>query len=103
MTLTQRIKEKAFELGFDLIGIAPAEQAPHAEAYYRWLQITRPAWPGWLVTRSAGQSLASLSQGRNPSSSPDSPILCLTPLPNYGTTQPEGASPVMLGAWIIMR
>ena len=43
MNLTQRIKEKALELGFDLIGIAPATHAPHAAAYSRWLDGKRYA------------------------------------------------------------
>lgn len=37
MTLTERIKDKAYELGFDLIGVAPAGRARHAGAFRRWL------------------------------------------------------------------
>jgi epoxyqueuosine reductase len=49
MNLTQRIKEKAYSLGFDLIGIAPAAQAPHAQAYYRWLANHYQAEMNWLA------------------------------------------------------
>ncbi len=48
MTLTTRIKEKAYDLGFDLIGVAPATAAPHAEAYRRWLANGYQAGMGWL-------------------------------------------------------
>jgi epoxyqueuosine reductase len=48
MSLTQRIKEKAYELGFDLIGIAPASRAPHAEAYRRWVSKGYAANMRWL-------------------------------------------------------
>jgi len=47
-TLTQRIKQKAYDLGFDLIGIAPAERAFHAEAYRRWLAQNYQAQMNWL-------------------------------------------------------
>lgn len=48
MTLSQRIKEKAYNLGFDLIGLAPAERAPHAEAYRHWLGQGYNAEMAWL-------------------------------------------------------
>jgi epoxyqueuosine reductase len=48
MTLSQRIKEKAYELGFDLIGLAPADKAPHAEAYRGWLANGYSAEMTWL-------------------------------------------------------
>ncbi len=48
MSLTQRIKEKAYALGFDLIGLAPAERAPHAEAFERWLAQGHAAGMVWL-------------------------------------------------------
>ncbi len=35
--LTQRIKAKALDLGFDLIGIAPAEGSPELAFFDRWL------------------------------------------------------------------
>jgi epoxyqueuosine reductase len=49
MNLTQLIKEKAHDLGFDLIGIAPADRAPHAEAYRRWLKHNYQADMHWLA------------------------------------------------------
>ncbi|MBE7470102.1 MAG: tRNA epoxyqueuosine(34) reductase QueG [Anaerolineae bacterium] len=49
MTLSQRVKEKAYDLGFDLIGIAPADRAPHAEAYQRWLAQGYAAEMAWLA------------------------------------------------------
>jgi epoxyqueuosine reductase len=49
MTLSQRIKEKAFDLGFDLIGLAPADRAPHAEAFRRWLRQGYAADMKWLA------------------------------------------------------
>jgi epoxyqueuosine reductase len=48
MTLTDRIKEKAYDLGFDLIGVAPAGRARHAEAYRRWLAQGYAADMQWL-------------------------------------------------------
>ena len=48
MNLTQRLKQKAYDLGFDLIGIAPAERAPHAAAYQHWLDQHYHAEMGWL-------------------------------------------------------
>jgi len=38
LNLTDRVKSKALELGFDLIGIAPAGRAIHADAYTRWIE-----------------------------------------------------------------
>jgi epoxyqueuosine reductase len=49
MSLTALIKEKAYDLGFDLIGVAPAERAPHAEAYHRWLARGYQAKMQWLA------------------------------------------------------
>lgn len=49
MRLSQRIRAKAYDLGFDLIGIAPAERAPHAEAYRRWLAAGHAAQMHWLA------------------------------------------------------
>ena len=37
MNLTERIKSRAVELGFDLVGVAPAGVAPHADAYADWV------------------------------------------------------------------
>jgi epoxyqueuosine reductase len=48
LSLSARIKEKAYDLGFDLIGLAPAQHAPHAEAYRRWLAQGYNAEMSWL-------------------------------------------------------
>lgn len=48
MTLTERIKDKAYELGFDLIGVAPAGPARHGRAFRRWLAQGYAAEMGWL-------------------------------------------------------
>jgi epoxyqueuosine reductase len=37
MNLSERIKSRAYELGFDLVGIAPAGIAPHAKEYADWI------------------------------------------------------------------
>ncbi len=37
MNLTERIKSRAIELGFDLVGIAPAGVALHAKEYAAWV------------------------------------------------------------------
>lgn len=37
MNLSDRIIERAYELGFDLVGIAPAGLAPHAREYADWI------------------------------------------------------------------
>ena len=37
MDLSERIKSRAYELGFDLVGIAPAGLAPHAKEYADWI------------------------------------------------------------------
>ena len=49
MSLTQLIKEKAYDLGFDLIGVAPASRAPHAQAYRHWLDNNYQAQMRWLA------------------------------------------------------
>lgn len=48
MTLTERIKQKAVELGFDCVGIAPAGRAPHADAYRQWLKKGHHGDMSWL-------------------------------------------------------
>jgi epoxyqueuosine reductase len=49
VSLTEHIKEKAYELGFDLIGIAPAARAPHADAYASWVDAGYAATMGYLT------------------------------------------------------
>jgi epoxyqueuosine reductase len=38
MTLSERIKHRAYDLGFDLIGVAPAGRALRADAYAHWVE-----------------------------------------------------------------
>ena len=49
MSLTADIKENAYELGFDLIGIAPAARALHAEAYAAWVDAGYAATMGYMT------------------------------------------------------
>ena len=49
MTLTERIKEKSVELGFDLVGIAPAERARHADEFLRWLSKDYHGHMDWMA------------------------------------------------------
>ena len=49
MTLTEVVKEKAYELGFDVVGIAPAKRAPHAEAYTSWVDSGYAATMGYMT------------------------------------------------------
>jgi epoxyqueuosine reductase len=37
MSLTERIREKAYDLGFDLAGVCPAFPVPHLDAYRAWI------------------------------------------------------------------
>jgi len=49
MSLTEVVKEKAYELGFDLIGIAPAKRTPHADAYASWVDSGYAATMGYMA------------------------------------------------------
>ncbi len=49
MSLTEVVKEKAYELDFDLIGIAPARRAPHADAYASWVDSGYAATMGYMA------------------------------------------------------
>ena len=40
-TITERVKELARELGFDLVGIAPVEASRHAAFYREWIAANR--------------------------------------------------------------
>jgi epoxyqueuosine reductase len=46
---TEVLKEKAYELGFDLIGVAPAKRAPHADAYASWVESGYAATMGYMA------------------------------------------------------
>jgi epoxyqueuosine reductase len=47
--MTEDFKEKAYELGFDLIGVAPATRAPHADAYASWVDSGYAAAMGYMA------------------------------------------------------
>jgi epoxyqueuosine reductase len=45
---SERIKEEARRLGFDLVGIAAAKRPFHAGAFLDWLSLGRHAGMGWM-------------------------------------------------------
>jgi epoxyqueuosine reductase len=49
MSLTRRIKNTALDLGFDLVGIAPAQRALHADAYAQWVEDGCAAGMGYMA------------------------------------------------------
>jgi len=49
VSLTEAIKEKAIELGFDLVGVAPARRSPHADAYASWVDAGYAASMGYML------------------------------------------------------
>ena len=49
MTLTERIKSRAYELGFDRIGVAPAGRALRADAYTRWVEAGQAGEMAYLT------------------------------------------------------
>jgi len=51
--LTELIRERAYALGFDLIGIAPASRAPHSDAYSVWVEAGYAAGMGYMQREPA--------------------------------------------------
>jgi epoxyqueuosine reductase len=51
--LTQRIRARARELGFDAVGIAPVGPSAHADAYARWVAEDRHGEMGYLAREDA--------------------------------------------------
>jgi epoxyqueuosine reductase len=49
VTLTETIKDKAYALGFDLVGVAPAARATHADAYAAWVDAGYAATMGYMA------------------------------------------------------
>ena len=47
--LSESIRIRAAELGFDLFGIAPAARARHADAFIRWLHAGNAGEMSWLA------------------------------------------------------
>jgi epoxyqueuosine reductase len=49
MTFAERIKHRAYDLGFDLIGVAPATRALRADAYARWVEAGHAAEMAYMT------------------------------------------------------
>jgi epoxyqueuosine reductase len=47
--LGDRIRERALQLGFDVVGFAPAERAPRAPEFLSWLEQGRHGSMAWLA------------------------------------------------------
>ncbi len=45
----QRLKAKALELGFNLVGITPAEPSPTLDAYFRWIDAGMHGEMGYMA------------------------------------------------------
>lgn len=51
--ITRRIRERARELGFDAVGIAPVQPSEHAAAYARWIAAGHHGEMGYLAREDA--------------------------------------------------
>jgi epoxyqueuosine reductase len=49
MSLSEKIRKQALALGFDLVGLAPARRAEHADALLPWLASGCHAGMGWMA------------------------------------------------------
>lgn len=49
MSLADRIRTRALELGFDVVGIAPARPPPHADALRPWLEQGYEGGMSWMA------------------------------------------------------
>lgn len=47
--LTQRVKAKAVELGFNLVGLTPAVPSPHLDAYLKWIEAGYHGSMGYMA------------------------------------------------------
>jgi epoxyqueuosine reductase len=47
--LSDRIRQKALDAGFDAVGIAPAQPSPHAPDYFQWLKEGHHGDMAWLA------------------------------------------------------
>jgi epoxyqueuosine reductase len=53
MALTESVKVRALELGFDRVAVGPANALPHAEAFERWLDAGYGEGMDWLAETRA--------------------------------------------------
>ncbi len=51
--LTNRIKDAALRLGFDLVGVAPVQPSAHAESYRKWIADGRHGEMSYLARPDA--------------------------------------------------
>jgi epoxyqueuosine reductase len=49
MQLEERIKQRAIELGFHVVGIGPAGRSRHADAFLRWIESGYAAEMSWMA------------------------------------------------------
>ena len=52
-SLTARVKEKARQLGFSLVGVTTPERPPHLHVYREWIAKSRHGEMGYLATKRA--------------------------------------------------
>jgi epoxyqueuosine reductase len=62
VTLTQVIKDKAYQMGFSLVGITNCEPLPHEEVFTRWLEQGRHGQMSYMETLRSRQCRANPSQ-----------------------------------------
>jgi epoxyqueuosine reductase len=53
LSLTDQIKAKAVEIGFDLVAIASAEPSKYSSYFRQWLEAGRAGSMDWLADRFA--------------------------------------------------
>lgn len=47
--LTDRLKVRAREMGFSLVGVVEARPSPHLDAYFRWIEQDYHGTMGWMA------------------------------------------------------
>jgi epoxyqueuosine reductase len=52
MTLTQSVKTRAIELGFDRVAVGPADPPPHGAAFRRWIEAGHAASMAYMERRA---------------------------------------------------
>ena len=62
MNLTQIIKEKAYQMGFSLVGITNCEPLPHGDVFTQWLKQGRHGQMTYMETLRSRQLRANPSQ-----------------------------------------